>query len=173
MKFQKYRRSLAYCVSAVLSFAFLCSSAALSGDPLNGWPSAPPEAQGIQSNTLADMMAYIHKNQYEIDSVTIVRNGTIVLDAYFWPYMKNQTHDIASCTKSITSALLGIAIDKGVILNIDRPVLDFFKDKSWGGLLMRWNHFSSRRRLFEPEANILPFPPGRRPAGQRPMGAKP
>ena len=130
MESQKYRQCLVYYIFAVLSFVFFYSSASLAGYPLNGWPSASPEAQGMQSDTLADMMAYIHKKQYQIDSITIVRNGQIVLDAYFWPYMKNQPHDIASCTKSITSALMGIAIDKGFISNIDRPVLYFFKDKT-------------------------------------------
>ncbi|MCG8551980.1 MAG: beta-lactamase family protein [Desulfobacterales bacterium] len=83
------------------------------------------------------MMAYIDKKQYQIDSITIVRNGHIVLDAYFWPYMKHQPHDIASCTKSITSALMGIAIDKGFISNIDRLVLGFFKDKTIANMDLR------------------------------------
>jgi len=130
MKSQNYRQGSAYSISVFFSFIFIFSFASSAGSPPDDWPSTPPEDQGIQSDGLADMMACIHKKQYQIDSITIVRNGTIVLDAYFWPYMKNQPHDIASCTKSITSALMGIAIDKGFISNIDRPVLDFFKDKT-------------------------------------------
>lgn len=133
MKLQEYKQRLAYYIfPAFFIFLFLHAYAFASSVsyPLDGWQNVHPEERGIQSNTLADMMAYIHKKQYEIDSITVVRNGYIVLDTYFWPYMKNQTHDIASCTKSITSALMGIAIDKGFISNVDRPVLDFFKDKT-------------------------------------------
>jgi CubicO group peptidase (beta-lactamase class C family) len=75
------------------------------------------------------MMARIKKKNYDIDSILIVRNGIIVLDAYFWPFTRGQKHNIASCTKSIVSALIGIAMDKGFIRSINQPVIDFFQDK--------------------------------------------
>jgi CubicO group peptidase (beta-lactamase class C family) len=80
------------------------------------------------------MMDYIQKEQYSIDSITVVRNGRLVLDTYFWPYTKDQNHKIASCTKSIISALVGIAIDKGFIPNANQSVLDFFPDKTFANL---------------------------------------
>ena len=45
------------------------------------------------------------------------------------PYYKDtDLHTIQSVTKSVTSALLGIAIDKGYISDIDSKIVDFFPD---------------------------------------------
>ena len=45
------------------------------------------------------------------------------------PYYKDtDLHTIQSVTKSVTSALFGIAIDKGYIPNIDSKIVDFFPD---------------------------------------------
>ncbi len=46
-------------------------------------------------------------------SVTVIRHGYVVLDAYFYPYQATAPHGVASVTKSITAALVGIAVDKG------------------------------------------------------------
>ena len=45
------------------------------------------------------------------------------------PYYNNtELHTLQSVTKSITSMLLGIAVDKGLIPNIEVPALAFFDD---------------------------------------------
>ena len=98
--------------------------------PTNGWRTSTPEAQGMRSEMLADMLERIRGNGYRIHSVTIVRNGHLVLDAYFHPFQKGWRHPIHSVTKSIMSALIGIAIDKGYIAGVDTPVLGFFPDKA-------------------------------------------
>lgn len=64
----------------------------------------------MDSKVLADAFDYIHQHQVPIHSLQIVRNGYLVLDAYFWPFQDGQLHDLASVTKSVTSTLVGIAI---------------------------------------------------------------
>ena len=49
----------------------------------------------------------------------------LILDAYFYPYLGEQPHDIASVTKSVTSTLVGIAVDRG-LLQLDQGMLEFF-----------------------------------------------
>ena len=98
--------------------------------PTDGWPTSTPEKQGMRSQMLADMIAHIKASSYSIDSVSIVRNGELVLDAYFHPFSKGMRHNIHSCTKSIMSILIGIAIDKGYIGGVDQPIIDFFPDKN-------------------------------------------
>jgi hypothetical protein len=66
----------------------------------------------MKSQMLAEMMEHIKENSFNIDSILIVRNGYMVLDAYFYPYSKGQKHIIHSCTKSIMSALIGIATQR-------------------------------------------------------------
>ncbi len=119
-------------------FYFIClfsSTSSASSDywPTAGWRMSIPEEQGMHSNILADMMELIQKS-YEIDSVSIVRNGYMVADVYFYPFSKGQKHIIHSCTKSIMSALIGIAIDKGHIKNVDQPIIEFFPDRTFSNL---------------------------------------
>lgn len=79
-------------------------------------------------------MQEIQKTGEHFDIISIVRNGYLVTDAYFFPFEKGLKHIIHSSTKSITSALVGVAIDKGYIKSIDQPVIGFFPEKSFANL---------------------------------------
>ena len=98
--------------------------------PTDGWRVTTPEEQGIDSGKLVEMFKEMRNSYYAIDSITIIRNGYMVADAYFYPFQKNLKHPIYSCTKSITSILVGIAIDKGYIKSVKQPILDFFPEKT-------------------------------------------
>lgn len=113
---------------------FVASSYASDYWPTAGWRTSTPEKQGMDSEKLANMMEKTLEEKYKIDSITIVRNGYIVLDAYFYPFKKDAKHIIHSCTKSITSAAFGIAMDQGYIKNINQPVLDIFPEKQFANV---------------------------------------
>jgi CubicO group peptidase (beta-lactamase class C family) len=98
--------------------------------PTNGWRTASPESQGVDSNFLEKMMETIWEKQIGINSVLIIRNGYIVLEANGYAYGSDDTRNIYSCTKSVSSALIGIAIDKGFIKDVRQPVLEFFTDRT-------------------------------------------
>ena len=85
----------------------------------------------MDSGKLAAMLESIQNNGLNIRSVVVIRNGYIVTEAYFHPFRKDTWHIIHSCTKSITSALVGIAIDEGYIEGVEEGVLDFFPDKTF------------------------------------------
>jgi len=59
--------------------------------------------------------------------VQVARSSVLILDAYFYPYLGEQKHDIASVTKSVTSTLIGIAVDRG-LLALDQGVLPSFPE---------------------------------------------
>ncbi|UCG79871.1 MAG: serine hydrolase [Desulfobacterales bacterium] len=98
--------------------------------PTEGWRTSTPEEQGMDSETLADMLHTIQERGYDIDSVSVIRNGYMVVDAYVHPFSPGSKHVIHSCTKSIISALVGIAIEKGYIKSVEQPVLDFFPERT-------------------------------------------
>jgi CubicO group peptidase (beta-lactamase class C family) len=98
------------------------------------WEGSTPEKQGMDSGKLVELLNEIKEKEYDIDSVTIIRNGNVVIDAYFFPFQKDYKHILHSCTKSITSALVGIAIEKGYIKSVDQPVIEFFPDRSFANL---------------------------------------
>jgi CubicO group peptidase (beta-lactamase class C family) len=64
-----------------------------------------------------------------VDSVLVVKDGYLVMDEYFEPFAKGERHKIYSCTKSVVSTLIGIAIEEGNIESVDQHVLDFFSDR--------------------------------------------
>ncbi|MGD8998030.1 MAG: serine hydrolase, partial [Anaerolineae bacterium] len=94
--------------------------------PTDEWPTSTPEEQGMDSQPLAEMFETIREREYAIDSVTVVRNGIIVADATVYPFEPGSRHIIHSCTKSIVSALIGIALDQGYLDGLDQPILDIF-----------------------------------------------
>ncbi|MFX7957249.1 hypothetical protein ABTK56_19835, partial [Acinetobacter baumannii] len=68
--------------------------------PTQGWRTSTPEAQGLDSDALAEALDHVRDHGTRIHSLTIVRHGRIVLDAYFWPFQNGQVHDLASVTKA-------------------------------------------------------------------------
>ena len=97
--------------------------------PTKGWKQSTPEKQGMNSKKLTEMFKLLNKENYKIDNISIIRNGFLVTDYYKYPYKKEKKHIIHSVTKSILSALVGIAIDKGYIKSVDAKVIDFFPQK--------------------------------------------
>ncbi len=97
--------------------------------PTDGWQFSTPQEQGMDNGTLSGMFDYIEENGINVDSLMVVKNGYVVLEEYFRSrYNENSTHLLYSDTKSFTSALVGIAIDKGYIDSVDELVLPFFPD---------------------------------------------
>ncbi|MBN1200625.1 MAG: serine hydrolase [Anaerolineae bacterium] len=98
--------------------------------PTDGWQFSTPEEQGMDSDKLADALAFLlEQDDYTIHSLTVVRNGYMVVDAYFYPFEPDALHDIASVTKSFTATLIGIAIQQGYLPGVEEPVLSFFIDR--------------------------------------------
>lgn len=91
--------------------------------PTIAWAQSSPEAQGMSSSDLADALEFARAHQLNIHSLTIVRNGVIVLDAYFYPFASEMRHDVASVTKSIVSLLVGVAMEEGHLKSLDQPVV--------------------------------------------------
>lgn len=58
-----------------------------------------------------------------VDSVVVVRHGKLVAEHYWTDNGRSTPHDLRSATKSITSLLVGIAIDRNAIAGVDEPVL--------------------------------------------------
>ncbi len=73
----------------------------------------------MDSDLLAEMLAAIKEQDYAIDSITVVRDGYLVLDASGYPFQPDSRHIIHSCTKSIVSILIRIAINEGCISGVD------------------------------------------------------
>ena len=95
--------------------------------PTDGWQTTTPEEQGFDSLKLAEGLSTVQKAGFPIHSLLIARNGRILLEAYFYPYDGKAPHSTSSVTKSITTTLIGIAIDQGK-LSLDDHMVSFFPE---------------------------------------------
>ncbi len=103
--------------------------------PTQSWQTSSAAEQGIDAARLLRMVAHYTRRRARntkvaIDSITIVRHGHLVADIYLNPYFPvDAMHVIHSCTKSIVSALIGIAIAQGHIESVDIPIVEFLGDR--------------------------------------------
>jgi CubicO group peptidase (beta-lactamase class C family) len=86
----------------------------------------------MRTELLADLELEIKARYKDIDALLVVRRGYLVLERYYNGFGQEDTHLIASVTKSFISALIGIAIDQGYIEDVEQKVLDFFPEYSPG-----------------------------------------
>jgi CubicO group peptidase (beta-lactamase class C family) len=117
----------------ILKFTKLDQESTQAYWPTKDWRTSTPEEQGFDSVKLAEGLQNLQKNKTLIDSLLIIRNGNVILDAYFYPYDNSIPHKLASVTKSFTTTLIGIAIDQGKI-QLDQPMLSFFTDRTIANL---------------------------------------
>lgn len=104
----------------------------------DGWETDHLSSQYIDVQPMEEMVLKIKKNEFRnVHGVLIIRNHKLVLEEYFpgeqfWEgtlmYTGDTLHWIASCTKSFTSALIGIAYDRGFITSLDTRLKDFFPE---------------------------------------------
>lgn len=66
-----------------------------------------------------DLERVVSKKYKNIAGIAVVKDGNTVYENYFNGYGKEDTLHVASVTKSILSALIGIAIDKGFIESVN------------------------------------------------------
>ncbi|MEK3994594.1 serine hydrolase [Psychrobacillus sp. FSL K6-2365] len=82
----------------------------------------------MNNNPISNFEDLIKKEYSNISGVVIIKDESLIYEKYFDGYTKDDVLHIASVTKSIISVLIGIAIDKGYIKNVEQKVLEFFPD---------------------------------------------
>jgi len=71
---------------------------------------------------------YSSKNDINITQIIAYKNDELLIEENRYHFKREDTMNIMSVTKSITSLLIGIAIDKGFIKSVDDKILDYFPD---------------------------------------------
>ena len=102
----------------------------------DGWVIGSPEQQGFDPALLCAMgQGVLDGKLANVDSIVVVRHGVLVYEHYFGypnqqPFAANMRHTGNSMTKSIVSLLVGIAVDRGLIGDIDAPVAAYFPENA-------------------------------------------
>jgi CubicO group peptidase (beta-lactamase class C family) len=113
----------------LIIFILLSTFAGCTPQPGASWTVSSPQAEGMDPEPLAAMeQALENYPQADFHSLLVVRNGAIVAEKYGQGYNQDSQHMLYSCTKSVISALVGIAIEEGYIKGVDQPVSGFFPE---------------------------------------------
>jgi CubicO group peptidase (beta-lactamase class C family) len=105
----------------------------------DGWETADLADVGISLGPLAELIKRLRTlPDTLVHGILIIKDRKLVFEEYFRgiKYTGSETiqfdrdtiHNIASITKTVTSALLGIAIDRGLIDSVDLPAHTFFPE---------------------------------------------
>jgi CubicO group peptidase (beta-lactamase class C family) len=120
--------SIVFIATAVAGFS--ASSSAIGQEiwPDDDWPRSAPEARGLDPEPLNELARLIREGRRfpDLHSLLVVKDGYLVLEEYFAGWGPDRLHTLQSVTKSFTSALIGIAIERGEIESVEEHVIDFF-----------------------------------------------
>ena len=90
----------------------------------DGWESSKNRL------VLSQMEEGIHSDSLVgIESVLVAKKGKIIYEKYFAGFNVDIPHDTRSASKSISSAIIGIAIDDKIIESVNEKVYDFIPQK--------------------------------------------
>ena len=111
----------------------------------DGWETASMVSMGMDETPLLNLLDRLDElDEHRIHSFVIIKDGKLVFEEYFpgdkfnlaqWTgetgFDRDDTHNLCSATKSFTSALVGIAIDKGFIQSVEQKLFDIFPEYSY------------------------------------------
>ncbi len=98
----------------------------------DGWETGSLSSEKFDPTAIYEMFDRIEQNDYpNIRSVLIARNGKLVVEEYYprpadareRAFRRIAPQEITSATKSVTSILIGIAIDRGLIESVEDKVV--------------------------------------------------
>ena len=97
--------------------------------PADAWRTIAPDQVGMNANRLKALENKIDSRTIaELNGLVVVKNGYVVLEKYANGSSALQVHEMQSVTKSVTSLIMGIAIDKGLIRTVDDKVFDYLPE---------------------------------------------
>jgi CubicO group peptidase (beta-lactamase class C family) len=111
----------------------------------DGWETACAASMGMDTRLLVSLEKRLNElDEHRIHSLLVVKNGKLVFERYFpgnkfnlaqytgeTGFDMDDTHNLCSATKSFTSALIGIAIDKGFIQSVNQGIFENLSDYAY------------------------------------------
>jgi len=92
-------------------------------DSSEQWTLVPAASVGMDGALLAQAVSTLPaESVHGLASMIVMRHGQPVLEQYWNGYDKDTLHDLRSATKTITSLMVGIAIDQKVLDGVDEPL---------------------------------------------------
>ncbi len=93
----------------------------------DGWKTHNLASKTSDSALVFKLLSQVKNGQNRVHSILLIKNEQLIIEEYFNGYSVEKVHDLRSVTKSILSILMGIAIDKGFIEDVDEPITKYLK----------------------------------------------
>lgn len=93
----------------------------------DGWKTDGSWFQKVDTSKIYQLFHQLHNAKHKINSVLLIKDNVLILEEYFNDCTADQQQDLRSTSKSIRSILLGIAIDKGFINDVNDPISKYLK----------------------------------------------
>jgi CubicO group peptidase (beta-lactamase class C family) len=93
----------------------------------DGWEISAPEAVGMDRDRLEQVYRRLFAEDLfpTVRSLLVVRHGKLVAEGYSRDFTDRDTYqNLQSATKSITSLLMGMAMEEGMADSLDEPLYD-------------------------------------------------
>ncbi len=104
-----------------------CNEQRINQEKSFEWKTKSPKTLNINENLLNTLLKKVEDTTFRsIDAILVIKNEKIVLEAYFNGFTKDSLHNTTSVGKSITSALVGIAIKNGHIPSKNTKIVPYF-----------------------------------------------
>lgn len=103
----------------------MVAGALVSGAARGSLPRGVPEAHGVSSAALLELVHALEDRVGGLHSLMIARDGHVILEGWWAPYRAGDNHVLYSLSKSFTATAVGLAAAEGR-LSIDDEVLKFF-----------------------------------------------
>lgn len=96
--------------------------------PTNGWQTTTLKASAIDESKFGNALQFVQQKLPNIRSLLIVRGGKLAFEKYYGDGRRDQLQPVFSVTKSVVSALTGIALAERKIGSLNLTVGDMFPD---------------------------------------------
>ena len=93
-------------------------------EPAWEWQFDRPENHGLSQAGVDALHTALDPT--DVRAAVIVKNGVMVDEYYKSGFDETSVFTLQSCSKSFTSAIMGIAIDQGYIESVDEPISNYF-----------------------------------------------
>jgi CubicO group peptidase (beta-lactamase class C family) len=90
--------------------------------PTAGWRTAALNRQGMDPQVRGDLDTQVPQRYPQVRSVLVVRHGYLVYEHYWQDVTASDGDNVYSVTKSVVSALVGIALGEGKLKGLDQTV---------------------------------------------------
>jgi CubicO group peptidase (beta-lactamase class C family) len=97
----------------------------------DGWSISTPEQESINRTNLEQSFRLLYDDNrfWMARSLLVIRNGKLVAEAYPHDIAdREQFANIQSCTKSITSIMVGVAIQEGLDISVEDKLYEIYPE---------------------------------------------